>query len=48
VERARIILVDEVDKATSVELILARHGEQRLSAKEFERHFGDLSRDGEG
>ncbi len=48
VERARIIIVDEVDKETSVESILVRHGEQRLSAGEFEDHFGDLSRDGEG
>lgn len=48
VERARIVIVDEVDKETSVESILARHSEQRLSAEEFEDHFGDLPRDGEG
>ncbi len=48
VERARIIVVDEVDKDKSVESILARHGEQWLSAEEFEDHFGDLPRDGEG
>lgn len=48
VERARIVIVDEVDKESSVESILARHGEQRLSAEEFEDHFGDLPRDGEG
>jgi hypothetical protein len=48
VERARIIIVDEVDEETSVESILARHGERRLSADEFEDHFGDLPRDGEG
>jgi hypothetical protein len=48
VERARIIIVDEVDEETSVESILARHGERRLSAEEFEEHFGDLPRDGEG
>jgi len=48
VERARIIIVDEVDKETSVESILTRHGEQRLSAEEFEDHFGNLARDGEG
>jgi len=48
VERARIIIVDEVDDETSVESILARHGEQRLSAEEFEDHFGDLPRDSEG
>jgi hypothetical protein len=48
VERARIIVVDEVDEETSVESILARHGEQRLTAKEFEEHFGGLPRDSEG
>jgi len=48
VERARIVIVDEVDEETSVESILARHGEQRLSAEEFEDHFGDLPRDSEG
>jgi hypothetical protein len=42
-ERARIIVVDEVDVETSVESILTRHGEQRLSAAEFEEHFGDLA-----
>lgn len=36
------------DADTSVETILARHGEQRLGAAEFERRFGDLPRDGEG
>jgi hypothetical protein len=48
VERARIVIVDEVDGETSVESILARHGEQRLSAAEFDEHFGDLPHDGEG
>ena len=48
VERARIVIVDEVDEETSVEAILARHGEHRLSAEEFEERFGDLPRDGEG
>ncbi len=48
VERARIIIVDEVDEETSVESILARHAEQRLSPEEFEDHSGDLSRDGGG
>ena len=48
VERARIVIVDEVDEETSVESILARQGEQRLSAEEFEDRFGDLPRDGEG
>ena len=48
VERARIVIVDEVDEETSVESILARHGEHRLSAEEFEERFGNLPRDGEG
>jgi hypothetical protein len=48
VERARIVIVDEVDEETSVESILARHGEHRLSAEKFEERFGDLPRDGEG
>jgi hypothetical protein len=48
VERARIVIVDAVDKETSVEAILARHGEQRVSSQEFVEHFGDLPRDGEG
>jgi hypothetical protein len=48
VERARIVIVDEVDRETSADSILARHGEQRLSAEEFEDHLGDLPRDGEG
>lgn len=48
VERARIVIVDEVVEETSVESILARHGEQRLSAEQFEEYFGDLPRDGEG
>ena len=48
VERARIIIVDDVDKETSIQSILDRHGEQQLSAEEFEHHFGDLPRDGEG
>jgi len=48
VERARIVIVDDVDEETSIESILARHSEQRLSANEFDDHFGDLPRDGEG
>jgi hypothetical protein len=41
-----VIWGEEAD--TSVEAILARHGERRLDPAEFERHFGDLPRDGEG
>jgi hypothetical protein len=48
VERARIVIVDEVGDDTSVEAILARHGEHPLSTEEFEDHFGDLPRDSEG
>ena len=44
VERARIVVVDEVDEDTSVEAILARHGERRLSAEEFKEEFGDSER----
>ena len=33
---------------TSVEAILARHGEERLSPEEFDRHFGSLRTDAEG
>jgi len=33
---------------TSVEAILARHGEERLSPEEFDRHFGSLPTDTEG
>lgn len=33
---------------TSVEAILARHGEQRLGPEDFERQFGSLPTDDEG
>lgn len=33
---------------SSVEAILARHGEQRLDPEEFERQFGSLPTDAEG
>jgi len=48
VERARIVILDEVDGESSVESILSRHGERRLSPEEFQEHFGNLPRDGEG
>ena len=44
VERARIVVVDEVDEDTSVEAILVRQGERRLSAEEFKEEFGDSER----
>lgn len=47
-DRARIIVVGDIDDETSVDSMLARHGERRLNAEEFEDHFGDLPRDGEG
>lgn len=47
-ERARLVVVDEVDGETSVDSILARHGERRLESEELVEHFGDLPRDGEG
>jgi hypothetical protein len=47
VERARIVIVDEVDEETFVESIVTRHGERRLSAEEFEEHFRCLPRDGQ-
>jgi hypothetical protein len=33
---------------TSIDAILARHGEQRLDPEEFENHFGSLPSDDEG
>jgi hypothetical protein len=47
-DRARLVVVDEVAAGTSLEAILARHGERRLTPEEFEDHFGDLPQDGEG
>ena len=47
-DRARLVVVDEVDGDTSLEAILARHGERRLPPEELEDHFGDLPQDGEG
>jgi len=48
VDKARIVILDQVDGETSVESILARHGERRLSPEELEEHFGNLPTDGEG
>ena len=47
-ERVRIIFVDRVDEDTSLQSILARHGEHRLETEQFVSHFGDLPQDGEG
>lgn len=35
-------------KDISLEAILARHGEERISPEEFDRHFGSLPTDGKG
>jgi hypothetical protein len=48
VEAALAALEAVVGRETSVAAILARHGEQRLDPKEFERHFGVLPSDSEG
>lgn len=46
---AALAALEAVDgRDTSVEAILARHGEQRLDPKEFERQFGSLPTDDEG
>lgn len=43
----RIVVIDEVSERTSVEAILDRHGEERLSPADLKRHFGELPSDGE-
>lgn len=48
VEAALAALEAVEGRDTSVEAILARHGEQRLSPEEFEDHFGSLPSDDEG
>lgn len=45
VEAALAALEAVEGKDTSLEAILARHGEERISAEEFDRHFGSLSTD---
>ena len=46
---AALAALEAVDgRDTSVEAILARHGEQRLDSQEFERQFGSLPADDEG
>jgi hypothetical protein len=46
---AALAALEAVDgRDTSVEAILARHGEQRLDPLEFERQFGSLPTDDEG
>ena len=48
VEAALAALEAVEGRDTSVEAILARHGEQRLDPEEFERNFGSLPADDEG
>lgn len=48
IEAALAALEAVEGRDSSVEAILARHGEQRLSSDEFERHFGSLPSDDEG
>jgi hypothetical protein len=46
---AALAALEAVDgRDTSIEAILARHGEQRLDPKEFDQHFGSLPTDDEG
>ena len=48
VEAALAALEAVEGQDTSLEAILARHGEERISAEEFDRHFGSLPTDDEG
>lgn len=48
VEAALAALEAVEGRDTSLEAILARHGEQRLSPEDFDRHFGSLPTDDEG
>lgn len=48
VEAALAVLEAVEGRDTSVEAILARHGEQRLDPKEFARQFGSLPTRSEG
>ena len=48
VEAALAALEAVEGRDTSLEAILARHGEERISPEEFDRHFGSLPTDDEG
>lgn len=48
VEAALAALEAVEGKDTSLDAILARHGEARISPEEFDRHFGSLPTDDEG
>lgn len=47
-DRTRLVVLDQVASETSVEAILSRHGERRLTPEEFAEHFGHLPQDDEG
>jgi hypothetical protein len=47
-EAARAALEAVDGRDSSIEAILARHGERRLDPEEFTRHFGSLPSDDEG
>ena len=48
VEAALAALEAVKGRDTSLEAILARHGEERIGPEEFDRHFGSLPTDDEG
>lgn len=48
VDAALAALESVEGRETSIEAILARHGERRLSPEEFDRHFGSLPTNDEG
>lgn len=48
VEAALAALEEVKGRDASLEAILARHGEERISPEEFDRHFGSLPTDDEG
>jgi hypothetical protein len=48
VEAALAALEAVEGRDTSLEAILARHGEEWISPEEFDRHFGSLPTDDEG
>jgi hypothetical protein len=48
VEAALAALEAVEGRDTSLEAILARHGEEQISPEEFDRHFGALPTDDEG
>jgi hypothetical protein len=43
-----VVALEWPSKETSADAILERVGAKRMSPEEFDKHFGDLSTDGEG